>query len=59
MALTAKVDIDFSFGEIEKVWTFAAAGQPLELVEDYGDTVKVKNAVGDEVITARDKVQFS
>lgn len=59
MALTAKVDMEFSFGEIEKIFTFAKAGEPLRLVEDYGDEVKVKNAAGDEIVTSREKVQFS
>lgn len=57
--LTAKVDLEFSFGEIEKSWTFAKAGESLELVEDYGSTVMVRNVSGDEITTDRDKLLFS
>jgi hypothetical protein len=57
MTLTAKEDIKFSFGEMEGGCTLAHKGDALELLEDLGDTLNVKNAAGVDFYVTKDQVQ--
>lgn len=55
MTLTAKDDIKFSFGEIDGSWTAAQAGDELELLEDLGETLNVRNK-GVDFYVSREQV---
>lgn len=57
MTLTAKADIKFSFGEMDGTWTAALEGDELELLEDLGDTLNVRNKGVDFYVTREQVLQ--
>lgn len=56
MTLTAKENITFTFGDPETSVTCANAGDELELLEDLGNVLNVKNKQGNYFYVTKEQV---